>query len=49
MKNNKKNITEIEKILQGMDRVNENLITFKKRMNSNLVVLRDGKILHIKP
>jgi len=49
MKNNKKNMTEIEKILQGMDRVNENLITFKKRMNSNLVVLRDGKILHIKP
>ncbi len=42
-------MTEIEKILQGMDRVNENLITFKKRMNSNLVVLRDGKILHIKP
>jgi len=49
MKNNKKNMTEIEKILQAMDRVNENLITFKKRMNSNLVVLRDGKILHIKP
>jgi len=42
-------MTEIEKILQAMDRVNENLITFKKRMNSNLVVLRDGKILHIKP
>lgn len=49
MKNNKKNISEIEKILQGMDKVNDNLITFKKRMNSDLVVLRDGKILHVKP
>ncbi len=49
MKNNKKNTTEIEKILLGMNKVNDNLISFKKRMNSDLVVLRDGKILHIKP
>ncbi len=31
------------------NKVNDNLISFKKRMNSDLVVLRDGKILHIKP
>ena len=49
MKNNNKNTTEIERILQGMNKVNDNLISFKRRMNSDLIVLRDGKILHIKP
>jgi predicted ABC-type ATPase len=49
MKNNKKNISDREKILLGMDKVCDNLIALKKRMNSDLVVLRDGKILHIKP
>lgn len=49
MKNNKKNISDREKILLGMDKVYDNLIAFKKRMNSDIVVLRDGKIIHIKP
>lgn len=40
---------ELLKILEGMDKVNDNLISFKKRMNSDLVVFRDGKIQHIKP
>lgn len=37
-----------EKILAGMDRVYENLIAFKKKMNSELVIMRDGKIAHVK-
>ncbi len=49
MKNNKKILSDREKILLGMDKVCDNLIAYKKRMNSDLVVLRDGKILHIKP
>jgi len=40
---------EQEKILAGMDRVYENLIAFKKKMNSELVIMRDGKIAHVKP
>ena len=38
-----------EKIIKGMDQVYDKLIEFKKRMNSELVILRDNKILHIKP
>ena len=37
-----------EKILKAMDKVYENLIAFKKKMNSELVVYRDGKIVRIK-
>lgn len=37
------------KIIEGMDRVYEKLIEFKKKMNSELVVLKDGKIVRIKP
>ncbi len=38
-----------DKILEGMDKVYENLIAFKKKMNSELVILKEGKILRIKP
>lgn len=37
------------KILEGMDKVYEKLIEFKKKMNSELVVLKDNKIVRIKP
>lgn len=37
------------KILEGMDKVHEKLIEFKKRMNSELVVLKDNKITRVKP
>jgi hypothetical protein len=37
------------KILQGMDKVYDKLIEFKKKMNSELVVLKDNKIIRIKP
>ena len=37
------------KILEGMDKVYDKLIEFKKKMNSELVILRDNKITRIKP
>ena len=37
------------KILEGMDKVYDKLIEFKKKMNSELVVLKDNKIKRIKP
>jgi hypothetical protein len=38
-----------EKILAGMELVYERLIAFKKKMNSELVILKDNKIVRIKP
>lgn len=32
-----------------MEKVYEKLIAFKKRMNSELVVIKDNKIVRIKP
>ena len=37
-----------QKIIDAMDKVHENLIAFKKKMNSELVVMKDGKIVKIK-
>lgn len=37
------------KILNGMDKVYEKLVEFKKRMNTELVVLKDNKITRVKP
>lgn len=36
------------KIIDAMDKVYENLIEFKKKNNSDLVVMKDGKIVRIK-
>lgn len=38
-----------DKILVGLDKAYEKLIEFKKQKNSVLVVIRDGKIVKIKP
>jgi hypothetical protein len=38
-----------KKILDAMDKVYENLIEYKKKKNSDLVVMKDGKIVRIKP
>ena len=40
---------ERQKILEGMDKVYEKLIEFKKRMNSELVIIKKGKIVKVKP
>lgn len=37
------------KILEGMDKVYDKLIEFKRKMNSELVILKDNKIVRIKP
>ncbi len=49
MKKHKKISEQQVKILEGMDKVYEKLIAFKKRMNSDLVVIQDQKVVHIKP
>ncbi|MDI1234932.1 MAG: hypothetical protein PSX81_11660 [bacterium] len=48
MKNYKRSADQI-KILKGMDKVYDQLIEFKKRSNSVLVILKDDKIIEIKP
>jgi len=40
---------EKNKILKGLELVYERLLEFKKSKNSELVVLRDNKIVRIKP
>jgi hypothetical protein len=37
------------KILIGLEKVYDKLIEFKKQKNSELVILKDGKIVKIKP
>ena len=37
------------KIIEGMDIVYEKLIEFKKKMNSELVILEEDKIVRVKP
>lgn len=44
-----KHIDEKKKILKGLEKVYEKLIEFKKSKNSELVVIRDKKIVKIKP
>ncbi len=38
-----------DKILIGLEKVYEKLIQFKKQKNSELVILKDNKIVKIKP
>ncbi len=38
-----------ELIMAGMKLVHKRLLEFKRRVNSELVVLRDNKIVRIKP
>lgn len=42
-------IEEKNKILKGLEKVYEKLLEFKRMKNSELVVLRDHKIVKIKP
>lgn len=42
-------IAEKEKILKGLEKAFEKLLEFKKSKNSVLVVMRDNKIVKIKP
>ncbi|MBT0552647.1 hypothetical protein [Riemerella anatipestifer] len=49
MTTTEKHIEEKNKILKGLEKVYEKLLEFKKMKNSELVVLRDNKIIKIKP
>lgn len=42
-------IEEKNKILKGLEKTYEKLLEFKKNKKSELVVLRDNKIVKIKP
>jgi hypothetical protein len=42
-------LEEKKKILKGLEKVYEKLIEFKRAKNSELVILRDNKIVRIKP
>jgi hypothetical protein len=48
MKKHKRS-AEQTKILKGLDLVYEKLIEFKRKNNGELVVLRNNKIVRIKP
>ncbi len=48
MKINKRTLQQ-QKILDGMDKVYEKLVQFKKKMNSRMVILQDNKIVYKKP
>ena len=44
------NLTEtMKKIMDGMELVRTRLIAYKIKMNSDLVVMKDGKVVRIKP
>lgn len=38
-----------DKIVKGLEKVYERLIEFKKTKNSELVIMKDNKIVKIKP
>lgn len=46
---NKKTTSKRQRVIEGMDKVYEKLIEFKKKKNSDLVVMKDGKVVRIKP
>jgi hypothetical protein len=37
------------KIIKGLKLAYENMVKFKKEKNSVIVVMREGKIVHLKP
>ena len=49
MKNIKEQNELFEKIIKGMEKVYQKMIEFKKQKNSVIVVMRDDKIVKLKP
>lgn len=49
MTTTEKHIEEKNKILNGLEKVYIKLLEFKKMKNSELVVMRNNKIVRIKP
>ena len=46
---NAKSLEIRSKVIEGLELTLERLIEFKKRINSKIIVSKDGKILHIAP
>lgn|GEM_PF-3254988 len=49
LKNSADRSTEANKILENLHKIYEDLIAYKKRMNSVLVFSENGKIVRVKP
>jgi hypothetical protein len=49
MTDKKKKIEQRNKILLGLERTWEKLVLFKKEKKSDLVILKDDKVVHVKP
>ncbi|HRH62741.1 MAG TPA: hypothetical protein PLI68_05380 [Bacteroidia bacterium] len=46
---NKLRSQNIERIIKGMDKVYQNLIEHKRKINGEIVIIKDNKIVRIKP
>lgn len=49
MKLDKENMIDQEKLLKGLEKAYKKLLEFKRKMNSELVILKEGKIVKINP
>lgn len=49
MKNINKQNELFDRILKGLEKVQEKLIEFKKQKKSEIVIMKNGKIIKIKP
>jgi hypothetical protein len=49
MKLDKENMIDQEKLLKGLEKAYKKLLEFKRKMNSELVILKEGKIVKIHP
>lgn len=49
MKSKNNSLSDRDKIISGMDKVYDNLVEFKKKMNSDMIVLENNRIKRIKP
>jgi hypothetical protein len=38
-----------KKIIAGLDLIYQRLLEYKKKINSDLVIIKDNKVVHIKP
>ena len=49
MKNINKQNELLEKIIEGLEKVREKLIEFKRQKKSEIVIMENGEIVKIKP
>jgi hypothetical protein len=49
MTSKKKKIEQRKKILQGLEKTWDKLVQYKKEKNSDLVILENDQVVHVKP